>query len=528
MDEALDLLEASANKDLDIDEADTSRQVEEEASLEEDSETAIDINDLVDSVFNTGRDVASNISDYLKKSQTDEPKSHNTSHTAEGKPEEDQEKQVQEEQADRREQLIENEAQLVNLNAEIDDLQEEFIINKQRLREIEIFADLDELTEEMIIQQKALEVERAELKDKLAQLEDERIELLGQKDTFASHHKSYTKDDFKSFINDHSETLNETASKIGKEVSQEGKRWGRFISERSKSLIDNFNGKDINFSFKIPWIKSVTEHYQLVYPFEGIKNINLEIYNGSVDLVGYEGKDLMIDAEVRFHGNHEEISKAQFEALTTILNEDDSFIFKARSARLSMDATIKVPNKDYHQIYLNLLNGDINLKEFRAENLIIKNKNGDLTITEIQSREADLDLLNGDIHVLDSAVETLVIKNLNGDIRVDGYIENLSAEAINADMFLTKRNQSESNIKVKTVSGDIKVAIPDNFNLNIDAKTISGSVLNRLSNLDYTENQSSDKAPYYHRNLSSENQRANVIISSNSGDIYLKDSQATL
>lgn len=531
MDEALDLLEASANKDVTLTDKE---DLETEATTEEvvreeikgDSKTGIDINDIMDSVFTTGKDVASNISDYIHK-VTQADKAHQDPAEVE-EVEEAQEEFNPQEEADSLAQLAEIEIRLLEIEDEIDQVNEDLIIHKQRLREIEIFAEMDDLTEEMEENKEELEVRLAELEDKLAKLQDDKSELTDQKEDLNSPHKSYKTDDFKSFINDSSETISETASKFGKEMGREGKRWGKFISERSKSLIDNFNSKDINLSFKVPWIKSVREDYQFVFPFNHVEDIELEVYNGSVELLAYEGTDLLMDAEVRFHGNHDEISKQQFESLSTIVNEDNRFVFKVNSPRISMDAKIKVPSQLYHRIYLNLLNGDIGLQGLNAEHLIVSNKNGDLNLTATRVEESNFDLLNGDIVVVDSPIETFVAKNLNGDIRLDGYVNNVTVEALNADIFLSKRNRTASNIKAKTISGDIKISIPESLNVNIDAKTTSGSLLNRLSQLDNVDQDSSTKSSYVHRIISGDQEIVNVIASTTSGDIYLKDSQATL
>lgn len=503
MEEALDLLEAAANNDIKTD----STQAEE--ATEDNKKTAESkFNRVLDDVINQSKDFAKNMEDYFS-----------------------QDSEVDSEEATS--QKV-NQAKIIQIDREIQELNEQFdkrnealIICNQRLREIEIFEDLEDLTPEMA-EQKAAHLERKEkVQDELDALQSQIDERIREKEALGwSSHSS--KKDFKDFINHSSEKFSEAASHFGKEASREGKRWGAFISEQSKTFLDNFNLKDINVSFQVPWIKTSTQEYEFVYPMDDVKAFEIEVYNGSVELEGYEGDELLIEADVRFHGNHEETSKEHFEAMNTIGIIDQRFVLKVTSPKFSLDAVIKVPQADYDKLSVNLLNGDINLEKLAIQEILLKDKNGDVNLTSVGASELTVDLLNGDIEMNDAPIDTVVINNLNGDIRINGYIRNLAAETLNSDFFLTKLDTDDANVKIKTVSGDVKLSLPSNLNLTIDSKTTHGEVKNRLSNLESIEEHPSKLKAHYHRIVSGETNNALVNITTTSGDIFLKDSKKTL
>ena len=432
------------------------------------------------------------------------------------------------------EKVKNNQARLAEINTEIQALNdkiakenEKLVISKQRIREIEIFEELDDLTPEMI-EQKANTIEKRDhIQAELDILQSKFTELQNEKETLGWSKES-NKQDFKEFFNNRSEKFAEAATHFGKEASREGKKWGSFFTEQSKSFLENFNLKDVNVSFQVPWIKTSSQDYEFTYPVEGVNLFEIELYNGSVEVVSHDGEDIVVDAEVRFHGSHEETSKEHFEEVNTIGIIDNRFVLKVTSPKFSVDGTIKVPQGDVDRFQIQLLNGEVNLDGLTSKEIVIKDKNGDMSLNKVTANEVSLDLLNGDIDIQNSPIDTLVMNDLNGDVRVNGYIRNLSADTLNSDFYLTKKDTNDANVKIKTVSGDVKLSLPSQMNLTIDSKTTHGEVKNRLSNLESIDERPTKQKAHYHRIVSGDTDNAVVNITTTSGDIFLKDSKKEL
>lgn len=522
MEEALDLLEAASNNDTS---SKTTTNINEEptqATEEAKKPSEAKLNQVFEDVINQSKDIAKNVGGYFNH----EP----------GKPgdyenwtefrEEDNNEDV-EQQKHNHARFVEIDKEIQALNEEFDKRNEALIICNQRLREIEIFEELDDLTPEMVEQKENLNDKKDQIQDKLDDLQGQIDNLINEKEDLGWTQSS-SKQDFKEFFNNHSEKFTEAATHFGKEASREGKKWGSYFSGQSKTFLENFNLKDINVSFQVPWIKTTAQKYDFVFPVEEINQLDIELYNGSVDLVSYEGEDIVIEANVRFHGNHEDTSKEHFESVNTIGIIDNRFVLKVTSPKFSLDGVIKIPQRDYDKLHINLLNGDVNLGKLTSNEIRIKDKNGDVNLKEVTSHEVSLDLLNGDIDIVNSPIDTLVVSDLNGDVRVNGYIRNLSAETLNSDFYLTKLDMNDANVKIKTVSGDVKLSLPSQINLTIDSKTTNGEVKSRLSNLESIDEHPSKHKAHYHRIVSGETNNALVNITTTSGDIFLKDSKKEL
>lgn len=510
MEEALDLLEAASKNET------TSKVTEEDTTTESTEATneEVEFNKTIDDVINQGKKLAKNLGQYINK-ETEKAEKHH--------------EKVQEttQEPVNMERIVEIDREIQALNEEFDKRNEALIICNQRLREVEIFEELDDLTPEMVTQKSSLQDKKLQIEDKLNDIQT-KINTLNEEKVSLGWTEQSHKSEFKDFFNSSSEKITEAASHIGKEASREGKKWGSFITEQSKSLLENFNLKDVNVSFQVPWVKTATEDYTFTYPAEDVEELEIDLYNGSVDVVTYDGEDIVVEANVRFYGKHSEVSEEAFKAANMIEVINQRLVMNINSAKYSMDGLIKVPKGDFKRLQMNLLNGDINLSNLNIEETTVKNKNGDVSLKDVSSQEASFDLLNGDITIIDSPIETIVINDLNGDVKINGYIQNVSAETLNSDFFLTKKDLTDANIKVKTVSGDVKLSLPKSLNLTLDSKTTNGEIKNRLSNLESIDESESKSKARYHRIVSGEVANAVVTIGTTSGDIYLKDSKKSI
>ena len=523
MEEALDLLEAVSASEA-VESQHTQRQADQEStekteeSISDTTESSEmnDFNKSIEEIIQEGKNIAKNLGDYLsqKAEQKDPSSSHGvtTDDNVEDK-----------EAALRKAKLIQIDAELRNLYEESDRRHEALTICKQRLREIEIFEELDDLTEEMASRKIFLEEKKTKIENKMVEIQEKIDALMSEKESLGFHH-SQSKSDIKDLFGSNADKITEVASQLGREAKRESQKWGSIFNEKAKTFMENFKLKNVDISIQVPWIKTTTEEFDWTFDDEGITDLVVESYNGSVELESYDGEDIVVHADARFHGNHEVISEEVFLSSNTIEVIENQLIVQLKSAKISADLLIKLPNKLYQRMSFNLMNGDIDMANIEAGNIQLESKNGDAYFKKVTAKEVTVDFLNGDIEFVESPLDTIVINNMNGDIRINGYINNLSAETLNSDFYLTKRNLSDTNIKIKTISGDIKLSLPEQLNLMVEGKATTGEIKYRVADLEVIDANESKNKGRFHRIVSEQTQQANVNMTTQSGDIYLKDS----
>lgn len=408
------------------------------------------------------------------------------------------------------------------LNDTLQKKEEALTIAKQRLREIEIFAELDELTEEMAEQQNRLEVKVRELEVKIESIKTELHDTKQeQEELYASQINRY-KDQVKHFVDSASEKVSEAASQISSDALKEGKSFGKLMGGQFKDMMNNFNMKEVNLSVNVPWVKTQTLTHTFVYPASDLTMLDFKVTNGSLEFVGHDEESIIIESEIRFHGNHPSVSVERLIELSTISHTPEQLFFHVNHAKISLDGVVKLPKHLYNELKVVAVNGDLKFKHIDVKDLLVENKNGDIKLKHATAQLLELDLLNGDVTIKESDIADISLKNLNGDFRMAGNVGNVISNTVNADYFITKRNTTPSKIKIKGVNGDVKISLPSQLNLEADCKVSFGDIHHRLSNVsDIVKSKSHTEMQ---RLLNSATEQVDIDVSLTTGDVFLKDS----
>ena len=397
--------------------------------------------------------------------------------------------------------------------------EERLTIVQQRLREIEIFSELDDLSEDMKSQEEQFKDEIEALEREIKEVKTDIEVMVKERDnkkvteSETNHQAGFDyKENFKRLFND------QDYSEAAKRFTQESKKLGTNLIGQMSDLVKNFNSKDINLSLQIPWLK--TEHLQESLVFEeDFDQVLFKILNGSLDLVSSEGSQASLEADIRLHGNYDQVNLDTFMEYAQVEVVDHVLIIKVLSPRIAMDGRLLLPQKVYDQVRIELTNGDLSMEALNAKDQFLLSRNGSLTVKGGRGNQVSVENLNGDIQVHDSHFETIKVNQVNGKVRLASWIKDLKAEGNHTDILVTKNNADDGNISIKTLVGQIKLALPQSMHLLGQAKAQQGRVLSRLSEQKVAED-------CRQANLDRPGNQGDVKVDLDTllGNIYLKDS----
>lgn len=385
--------------------------------------------------------------------------------------------------------------------------QEALVIAKQRLREIEIFAELDDLTEDMKTQQ-------ANLMAKIDHLEAEIEELSIEIDIKRQEMRQNTQSQIKKMVEDTTEQVTKAAKNFGEEAKKEGKNLQKTIMGYVKEWASNFDMKEFNVN--VPWVKSQSFAHQYQFDATDIDKIEVKILNGNVKVETHPKDNIIVDLDIVLYGKEEVDNIAAFESLSTIDGATDKLIINMMNPRVAVETLVKVPSKVFSELFIDTINGDVDLKDLKAKEVKLSSKNGDNEVADITADLLVYDGYNGDFKIKDSEINDIDYHVLNGNLRYVDQVGNLKVDAVNGDIVITKTNSESSIINAKTLSGDIKIAVPQMTNLEIEAESTYGEVHHRLNNVNQT-------GSHIGRQVDGEHDLIKLTIASTSGNIYLKD-----
>jgi hypothetical protein len=200
----------------------------------------------------------------------------------------------------------------------------------------------------------------------------------------------------------------------------------------------------------LPALAQNAEKEQVTVPLSSPKKpgvLRVKLTNGSINVVGYNGKDVVIEASTRGSRARRAESKASeagglrridategFELAAT--ENNNVVVVKTDSYRHTLDLTIKVP-EDFSLQIGTVNNGNVTVENVSGE-LEVNNVNGSITLTQVSG----------------SAV----------------------ASTVNGSLTASFRKVSAAPMAFSTVNGKVDVTFPNNIKTNLKLKSDQGAI----------------------------------------------------
>ncbi|MBP1737177.1 MAG: hypothetical protein H6Q60_1058 [Oscillospiraceae bacterium] len=181
---------------------------------------------------------------------------------------------------------------------------------------------------------------------------------------------------------------------------------------------------------------------------------------------------------------------------------------------LNSDLEIFLPRKNWSFVRVNTSSGDIDFGPgISLDSLSVRTGSGDLSCQAAACGALTTHTISGDVNC-SGVTGTVSAESTSGDILLAGTPTQVSAKMISGDLNLRCGSMPQS-LDAATVSGDLRVAIPENDGFSIRYRKVSGSLQSDF-NLMTTLNSHEGEAVYRSGSL-----RPAYTFSTTSGDIRI-------
>lgn len=538
MDEALRLLEASAQ-------AKSADQVEEPAEAQDqaqvtDQEAPADqepeqgkkagfdsehlkatVQEAIDKGLKFGQEIIYSVQQSLDDKQESKPEDRKSAEPAQEAAEPEASISQEEEEAAA--------AKRQELEASLEKEGQALLIAKQRLREFEILAELDELSQELQAQKDQVAAEVLERGQKIDQLQEE---LKAYKPA------SPTLEPFSQRLNDFVRQVNEGGQRAADHVSRAADQFGQ-KADRAGQRIDNeanrlgrVIGQVVSTAFKaaregirvgVRAYGRLGNEWEHTFNFDAkdLKVLDFKLSRGDVKVTRAHVDQVSVNVKASFFGKIPNPNLEDFQAHSILSMDDGSLLLQVTDDHMSADIEVTLPDQDLETVRIETTQGDIELDGVQAKEIYLTTVNGDVDLSDVAADLLDYHSTNGDLDYRQAEVKRLNLETTNGDCRVVGAIGDVAASLISGDLLLTKRDETPASMKVSTVSGDVKIAIPANLSLEGSAQSSSGDVEHRIGHLDVETHR--HHSLEFQRLMTNQERPVHLEINTVSGDIRLKD-----
>ena len=415
------------------------------------------------------------------------------------------------------------------LEASLEKEGQALLIAKQRLREFEILAELDELSEELQAQKAQVAAEVLERGQKIDQLQEE---LKAYKPVNPSSEPfSQRLNDFVRQVNEGSQRAADRVSRAADQFGQKADRAGQHIDNEANRL-GRVIGQVVSTAFKaaregirvgVRAYGRLGNEWEHTFNFDAkdLKVLDFKLSRGDVKVTRAHVDQISVNVKASFFGKIPNPNLEDFQAHSILSLDDGNLLLQVTDDHMSADIEVTLPDQDLETVRIETTQGDIELDGVQAKEIYLTTVNGDVDLSDVAADLLDYHSTNGDLDYRQAEVKRLNLETTNGDCRVVGAIGDVAASLISGDLLLTKRDETPAAMKVSTVSGDVKIAIPANLSLEGSAQSSSGDVEHRIGHLDVETHR--HHSLEFQRLMTNQERPVHLEINTVSGDIRLKD-----
>ncbi|KAF1295784.1 hypothetical protein BAU15_04420 [Enterococcus sp. JM4C] len=419
--------------------------------------------------------------------------------------------------------------ELDEINAEIQGIRTEIKEKQEQSMQLDTKEELGSLTDEELENREALQGELEDLEDTLSDLLEEKLTLEAELKNIRKNQWSETKESIGSKFDipdDWKDQANETLGQVGGKMAEAGTQLGKFLKQTfqtvSESVNDNMEWKDI--SLRVPGIASTKFEHEFYYEAPQASILDVKVANGNIQFKTWDKEDVKVEAKIRLYGKMDaETPFEAFEQRSQINVDDDQISFQIPNKRIRADLVFYLPTRVYDHVSVKLLNGNLTIDELEVKDAYTKSTNGNIQLNKIKATMLEIEGVNGNIGVSDSQILDSIVETVNGNASFDEAPQNVSVSLVNGDIRITAKSAGLHKIEASSVNGNVKVAIPVELGVDGYAKTSLGRINSRMSDYEVVREKKERTNQMLQFRRVSEEQMAQVSLSTTTGSIFIKD-----
>ncbi|MBA7611423.1 hypothetical protein ES703_18647 [subsurface metagenome] len=119
---------------------------------------------------------------------------------------------------------------------------------------------------------------------------------------------------------------------------------------------------------------------------------------------------------------------------------------------------------------------DVYIPQDYRENIIIDTVSADVAISNLDINNFQCKTVSGDLRIEFLGSDNLTLKTTSGNINMLNILGNLKVDSVSGDINVGYR-VFDNNVDIKTISGKVKIDLPQNAEFYLKTNTVSGEVV---------------------------------------------------
>lgn len=180
-----------------------------------------------------------------------------------------------------------------------------------------------------------------------------------------------------------------------------------------------------------------------------------------------------VSSDVSVFSTDEEDIKIHFYGRSALKSEKalPNLITNLEGSKLKIE--IKYPKILFYNANVIL---DIYIPQDYRENIIIDTVSADVDISNLDINNFQCKTVSGDLRIESLGSDNLTLNTTSGYMNVIDFSGNLKADSVSGDINIGYK-VFDNNVDIKTISGKVKIDLPQNAEFYLKTNTVSGEVV---------------------------------------------------
>ncbi|MEH7116436.1 DUF4097 domain-containing protein [Neobacillus vireti] len=258
-----------------------------------------------------------------------------------------------------------------------------------------------------------------------------------------------------------------------------------------------------------------------------IKDIDIDVANGAVKIIGWEQPDIRIECQAKvYRVENQDQARQNFLRDVIFTVEHEKLRFSTQQKWMKVEAVVYVPKSIYNRVRVRLFNGPISGEQITVDELRVKTANGKIVLDRFTGKKAEMQTANGKVKLKGSQFDMVEAETIKGAIQLDGEFKKLEMESFNGNISVNLHGTEAEFIQAKTAAGGIDLYIPEGLPVNGNLKTNLGGFHVNLIGIQVLEEKSEIIQKSLHfQSINHQDQLAHIYADTKTGSITIHQAQ---
>ncbi|WP_347564279.1 DUF4097 domain-containing protein [Bacillus sp. MM2020_4] len=256
-------------------------------------------------------------------------------------------------------------------------------------------------------------------------------------------------------------------------------------------FVDTALKKIKDFDFDLNFGQSVDISHIFHQGTADVKDIDIDVANGSVKLAAWEQPDVRIECQAKvYRVDNQDQARQNFLRDVIFTVDHQKLRFATQQKWMKVEAVIYVPKRQYERVRIRMFNGGVTGEEMNLHDLRVKTANGKIELQRVNGKKAEVETANGRIKIAGSQFDEVETETINGAIQLDGDFRKVETQSFNGNISVNLHGNRSELIQAKATTGGIDLYVPEGVQVNGELKTNLGGFNVNLTGVQVLEEKS--------------------------------------